>query len=125
MQFPRCPRVWRPPLAALRSTCALHPDPRSRLGRRRRVQHPVVSQGACMLDTSNTVVAPRTPRDPPPPPHTHTHHPSSCCSLVVAMETALEDGRYDEAARLRDEFKALRKAQQLSSSPSEVSPDHL
>lgn len=46
-------------------------------------------------------------------------------SLVVAMETALEDGRYDEAARLRDEFKALRKAQQLSSSPSEVSPDHL
>lgn len=45
------------------------------------------------------------------------------CSLMVAMETALEDGRYDEAARLRDEFKALRKAQQLSS--SEVAPDHL
>ncbi len=42
---------------------------------------------------------------------------------MVAMETALEDGRYDEAARLRDEFKALRKAQQLSS--SEVTPDHI
>ncbi|KAI7842678.1 hypothetical protein COHA_003609 [Chlorella ohadii] len=41
-------------------------------------------------------------------------------SLVVAMETALEDGRYDEAARLRDEFKALRKAQQLSSEISEI-----
>lgn len=37
-------------------------------------------------------------------------------SLVVAMETAIDDGRYDEAARLRDEFKALRRAQQLSSS---------
>lgn len=38
------------------------------------------------------------------------------CSLVVAMETAIEDGRFEEASRLRDEFKALRKAQQLSSS---------
>ena len=27
----------------------------------------------------------------------------------------MEDGRYEEAARLRDEFKALRQAQQLSS----------
>lgn len=42
------------------------------------------------------------------------------CSLVVAMETALEDGRFDEAARLRDEFKALKKAQQLSSEISEI-----
>lgn len=42
-------------------------------------------------------------------------------SLVVAMETAIEDARYDEAARLRDEFKALRKAQQLSS--SEIAPE--
>ena len=32
------------------------------------------------------------------------------------METAIEDGRYEEAARLRDEFKALRQAQQLSTS---------
>ena len=32
------------------------------------------------------------------------------------METAIEDGRFEEASRLRDEFKALRKAQQLSSS---------
>lgn len=32
-------------------------------------------------------------------------------SLVVAIETALEDGRYEEAARLRDEFRALREAQ--------------
>lgn len=27
--------------------------------------------------------------------------------LVVAMESALSDGRYEEAARLRDEFRRL------------------
>ncbi|GAB4822363.1 hypothetical protein N2152v2_009409 [Parachlorella kessleri] len=35
-------------------------------------------------------------------------------SLVVAIETALEDGRYEEAARLRDEFRALKSSQQRS-----------
>lgn len=35
--------------------------------------------------------------------HEMTH--SHLLRLVVAMEAALQDGRYEEAARLRDEYK--------------------
>lgn len=37
--------------------------------------------------------------------HEMTHN--QLLRLVVAMESALGDGRYEEAARLRDEFKKL------------------
>lgn len=33
----------------------------------------------------------------------HAHHRLLC--IVVAMESALADGRYDEAAKLRDEYR--------------------
>lgn len=33
--------------------------------------------------------------------------------MVVAMETALADGRYDEAAKLRDEYRRLLNEQAL------------
>ena len=37
--------------------------------------------------------------------------------MVVAMESALADGRYEEAAKLRDEYRrALSAAAQLASS---------
>jgi protein-arginine kinase activator protein McsA len=36
-------------------------------------------------------------------------------SKALALEMAIEDGRVEEAARLRDELRALRQAQQLSS----------
>ncbi|CAG9463664.1 unnamed protein product [Pedinophyceae sp. YPF-701] len=42
-------------------------------------------------------------------------------SLVVAMEVALMDERYDEAARLRDELKALRKAHEVRRQAAEGS----
>eukprot|EP00199_Chlamydomonas_sp_CCMP681_P002491 CAMPEP_0119106992 /NCGR_PEP_ID=MMETSP1180-20130426/7887_1 /TAXON_ID=3052 ORGANISM="Chlamydomonas cf sp, Strain CCMP681" /NCGR_SAMPLE_ID=MMETSP1180 /ASSEMBLY_ACC=CAM_ASM_000741 /LENGTH=335 /DNA_ID=CAMNT_0007092413 /DNA_START=23 /DNA_END=1030 /DNA_ORIENTATION=+ len=45
--------------------------------------------------------------------HEMTH--SQALRLVVAMECALADGRYEEAARLRDEYRRL-AASQLSSS---------
>jgi uncharacterized protein len=37
--------------------------------------------------------------------HQMTHNP--VLRLVVAMESALNDGRFDEAARLRDEYRQL------------------
>lgn len=33
-----------------------------------------------------------------------------CLGLVVAIESALDDGRYEEAARLRDELRDVRRA---------------
>ncbi len=45
----------------------------------------------------------RTPRPRVTPQMTH----NQLLRLVVAMESALGDGRYEEAARLRDEFKKL------------------
>lgn len=38
--------------------------------------------------------------------------------MVVAMEAALADGRYEEAARVRDEYKRLRASQATSDSAS-------
>jgi hypothetical protein len=43
-----------------------------------------------------------------------THSPF--LRLVVAMEAALSDGRYEEAARLRDEYKRLSLHQVSSTS---------
>ncbi len=47
--------------------------------------------------------------------HEMTHN--QLLRLVVAMEAALSDQRYDEAARLRDEYRRV-VAAQVSSSPS-------
>jgi len=40
--------------------------------------------------------------------HEMTHN--QVLRVVVAMESALSDGRYDEAARLRDEYKKMRQS---------------
>lgn len=53
----------------------------------------------------------------PPHPHTpqtlqkHIMHEmthNALLRVVVAMESALSDGRYEEAAKLRDEYRRLR-----------------
>jgi protein-arginine kinase activator protein McsA len=38
--------------------------------------------------------------------HEMTHN--ALLRVVVAMESALSDGRYEEAAKLRDEYRRLR-----------------
>jgi protein-arginine kinase activator protein McsA len=40
--------------------------------------------------------------------HEMTHN--ALLRVVVAMESALSDGRYEEAAKLRDEYRRLRTA---------------